>query len=513
MSALIGTGTVGATNLTASLTDFLSATAAPSGAPVSSLRAAAAAAAAAASATASGVLARPVSGRRAGSMPKESTTTTTVVAAAALAAAKTAGNASASGADVTSPVQAVGGALRASRRQRFSLDESVDSLAHFQHTHQGRFPPQPSPMATTAVVLGSTVPVVAATAPLSVTAAATTASSVTSMATTDIPDPVASGVMGTRSGFLSPSVPLVTMTVPLHTVTPMPFIVPTLPRGRQLILSIRSTWGDSHYVGLAGVDLFDGNGALLVFDDPDGAVEVIRGAKDVNDLPGYGHDPRVVSNLVDGVNATCDDLHVWLAPFTPGQAHVVSIALPPNTTLSMIRVWNYNKSRTDSARGVREVQMYLRDGDLQHDHFDPSELIFTGEIAAAPGSFQDAAEHAEVIVFTTDQALLQTLSDALDKVDAENARAVARLVRQQQRGALRLCDDDEDDSGLSSSGRLTEGDEEDDNDSDDIDDSDDGEFQHSLQMDRPRTCESAAPVAPSSAIATARTLTLPAVRL
>jgi hypothetical protein len=251
---------------------------------------------------------------------------------------------------------------------------------------------------------------------------------------------------------------------------------------------------------------------LLVFDDPDGAVEVICGAKDVNDLPCYGHDPRVVGNLVDGVNATCDDLHVWLAPFTQGQAHVISITLPPNTIISMIRVWNYNKSRTSSARGVREVQMYLRDGNLQHDHFDPSELIFTGEIAAAPGTFQDAAEHAEVIVFTTDKTLLQTLSDALDQVDAENARAVARLVRQQQRGALRLCDDD-DVSGLTSSDRLTEGDEEEDSDSDDFDDSDDGEFQHSLQMDRPRTCESAAPVAPSSAIASARALSLPAVRL
>jgi hypothetical protein len=38
----------------------------------------------------------------------------------------------------------------------------------------------------------------------------------------------------------------------------------------------------------------------------------------VNVLPGYGGDPRVVANLLDGVNNTCDDLHVWLAPFTPG---------------------------------------------------------------------------------------------------------------------------------------------------------------------------------------------------
>lgn len=42
---------------------------------------------------------------------------------------------------------------------------------------------------------------------------------------------------------------------------------------------------------------------------------------------GYGHDPRVVSNIVDGINCTCDDMHMWLAPFSKGKYIIRSLPL------------------------------------------------------------------------------------------------------------------------------------------------------------------------------------------
>ena len=74
---------------------------------------------------------------------------------------------------------------------------------------------------------------------------------------------------------------------------------------------------------------------------------------------------------MDGHCFTNDDLHVWLAPFTAGEDHTIKIDLGKygSTTISMIRIWNYNKSRIHSYRGARLVTCEL-DG----------KTIFRGEI-------------------------------------------------------------------------------------------------------------------------------------
>lgn len=160
----------------------------------------------------------------------------------------------------------------------------------------------------------------------------------------------------------------------------------TLPKGRVLVLEIYSTWGDEYYVGLNGLDIFDSHGRVIcpeaidfsskqVAVSPVKVLSILANPPDINILPDYDNDPRVASNLLDGVNFTKNDLHLWLAPvgyYKPtkrdqqssnGRMKIatISITFSVDTSLSMIRIFNYNKSRTHTQRGIRECKLLLND--------------------------------------------------------------------------------------------------------------------------------------------------------
>nr|XP_012806575.2 katanin-interacting protein isoform X3 [Jaculus jaculus] len=184
------------------------------------------------------------------------------------------------------------------------------------------------------------------------------------------------------------------------------FRIPVLPYGQHLVIDIKSTWGDRHYVGLNGIEIFTSKG------EPVKILNIKADPPDINILPAYGKDPRVVTNLIDGVNRTQDDMHVWLAPFTPGMAHSISIDFMYPCQVALIRIWNYNKSRIHSFRGVRDITILL---DMQ--------CIFEGEIAKASGTLTGAPEHfGDTILFTTDENILEAIfcSDEIFDMDVES---------------------------------------------------------------------------------------------
>ncbi|KAJ8916124.1 hypothetical protein NQ315_004491 [Exocentrus adspersus] len=176
--------------------------------------------------------------------------------------------------------------------------------------------------------------------------------------------------------------------------TPDIFIIPNLPKGRSMVIEILSTWGDKYYVGLNGIEIFSADGQLAV-------VESISAVPpDVNILPECKNDPRVVSNLLDGVNRTQDDMHIWLAPFNLGRSHLITIQFLEVTTIAMLRIWNYNKSRIHSYRGVKDIVIFL-----------DSKPIFKGEIAKACGGILGGIHHfGDTILFTTDENILESIS-------------------------------------------------------------------------------------------------------
>ncbi|XP_051630121.1 katanin-interacting protein isoform X1 [Manacus candei] len=171
------------------------------------------------------------------------------------------------------------------------------------------------------------------------------------------------------------------------------FKIPVLPYGQHLVIDIRTTWGDRHYVGLNGIEVFSSKG------DPVQIAKITAEPPDINILPAYGNDPRIITNLIDGVNRTQDDMHLWLAPFTPGKPHFIFIDFVNPCQVAMIRIWNYNKSRIHSFRGVKDIIMLLDE-----------QCIFKGEIAKASGTLSGAPEHfGDTILFTTDDDILEAI--------------------------------------------------------------------------------------------------------
>lgn len=69
---------------------------------------------------------------------------------------------------------------------------------------------------------------------------------------------------------------------------------------------------------------------------------------DINILPEYGRDPRVVGNILDGVNRTRDDTHMWLAPFTPGKSNFVYMTFAKHCSIALIRIWVSVEMRNNS---------------------------------------------------------------------------------------------------------------------------------------------------------------------
>ncbi|XP_036388651.1 katanin-interacting protein isoform X1 [Megalops cyprinoides] len=201
------------------------------------------------------------------------------------------------------------------------------------------------------------------------------------------------------------------------------FEIPVLPQGQRLVINILSTWGDRHYVGLNGVEIFSSSGEPVL------PARIHADPPDINVLPAYGKDPRVVTNLIDGVNRTQDDMHLWLAPFTPGRAHVIFIDFQSPCQVAMIRIWNYNKSRIHSFRGVKEVEMLL-DG----------RCIFRGEIAKASGTLSGALEQfGDTILFTTDDDILEAMSRYDETFEGE-AEGPEALVHEEELQRPRTAD-------------------------------------------------------------------------
>lgn len=126
-------------------------------------------------------------------------------------------------------------------------------------------------------------------------------------------------------------------------------------------------------------------------------------------------DPRTADKLLDGVNATHDDRHMWLAPFTQGEQHAVTIRFDGPTRLGAIRLWNYAKT---AARGVQQLALYLDGALLYQGWARPAPPRQAGGAGVQEGSMES---FVQTILLTDNAALIEAeRENVYNKVDLED---------------------------------------------------------------------------------------------
>jgi hypothetical protein len=171
--------------------------------------------------------------------------------------------------------------------------------------------------------------------------------------------------------------------------------LPQLPRGRMMMVNCLTNYGDPHFIGFAGIELFDDRGRRV-------EVRPSHIFGSVDSAPPSGGCGVVASRPFN----TTDEEQMWLVPYTEGEAHVLILVFEQEASLSLIRLWNYNHGRVHTTRGARLVEITLDD-----------RIVFRGEVQQATGSgtAEDASMNSETLVLSDDADVLALVAEQLEQ--------------------------------------------------------------------------------------------------
>ena len=63
--------------------------------------------------------------------------------------------------------------------------------------------------------------------------------------------------------------------------------------------------------------------------------------RDMNSIPGYSGDKRVLSNLINDKNMTTNVKEMWMIPFCPGKSHFIYFKFRRKRKLTGINILNF----------------------------------------------------------------------------------------------------------------------------------------------------------------------------
>jgi hypothetical protein len=119
------------------------------------------------------------------------------------------------------------------------------------------------------------------------------------------------------------------------------FKMPQNPCGKKLDIVVYSNWYQSSKIGVTGLEIFDGVGNQLILDSSQFVCSVNSNNPD---------------RLFDGVYIT-ENKETWNCTFNQNCPTKLTVSFETNTKISMVRVWNYSKSKTNfnDISGIKNI--------------------------------------------------------------------------------------------------------------------------------------------------------------
>jgi len=174
--------------------------------------------------------------------------------------------------------------------------------------------------------------------------------------------------------------------------------IPILPECKILIFTILSTWGDQNFVGLNGIEIFDSDGKPIKILPDQILLYKISSKMEYSMIENSVN----LANIVSEPFLTKNDQYAWVFEFPKNEKLQIQIMLPEGIAISMIRIWNYNKSRIYALRGIKDL---LISGDKTEN------IFFDGEISKGPGEIGNLSNCCETILFCEDTQILEKIQE------------------------------------------------------------------------------------------------------
>lgn len=124
---------------------------------------------------------------------------------------------------------------------------------------------------------------------------------------------------------------------------------------KRMKIILRSSYGDTEYIGLTGIQFFDENEEPINIEK---AKTIGALPKDINTYMNNCGDPRIFENVFNLINETNDDNYMWLTVYNAISPPYIEISYEDFISISSIKFWNYNKNG-DLHRGVKIVDLIL----------------------------------------------------------------------------------------------------------------------------------------------------------